>query len=104
MFIRYGTIANEHLPAAEVDRQLKEIVVEAGGSPEQYGAPAADPSLFAAGVTLNQGDLPLVAEGRVTVRPWLDSVTRQTVTLAAGHAEGVAAVGFAAGVDLVHAG
>jgi dimethylaniline monooxygenase (N-oxide forming) len=53
IFTRYGAIANEHLPAAEIDRQLKEIVVEAGGSPEQYGAPAPDPSLFAAGVTLS---------------------------------------------------
>src|SRR5258705_10758135 len=88
MFTRYGTIANECLPAAEVDRQLKEIVVEAGGSPEQYGAPGPDPSLFAAGVTLNQGYLPLVAEGRITVRPWLESVAGQTVTFGGGHAEG----------------
>ena len=69
IFTRYGTLANETLPAAEIDRQLKEIVLEAGGSPEQYGAPTPDPSLFAAGVTVNQGYLPLVAEGRITVRP-----------------------------------
>ncbi len=49
IFTRYGTLATETLPPAEIDRQLKEIVVEAGGSPEQYGAPAPDPSLFAAG-------------------------------------------------------
>ena len=61
-------------PPTEIDRQLKEIVVEAGGSPEQYGAPAPDPSLFAAGVTLAQQYLPLVAEGRITVRPWMTSV------------------------------
>jgi cation diffusion facilitator CzcD-associated flavoprotein CzcO len=54
IFTRYGVLASETLPAAEVDRQLREIVVEAGGSPEQYGAPAPDPSLFAAGVTLSQ--------------------------------------------------
>ena len=52
----------------------KRSCVEAGGSPEQYGAPAPDPSLFAAGVTLAQQYLPLVAEGRITVRPWLTSV------------------------------
>ena len=49
--------------------------MEANGSPQQYGAPAPDPSLFAAGVTLNQGYLPLVAEGRITVRPWMTSIT-----------------------------
>jgi dimethylaniline monooxygenase (N-oxide forming) len=69
IFTRYGVLASESLATAEIDRQLKEIVTEAGGSPEQYGAPAPDPSLFAAGVTLSQDYLPLVAEGRITVRP-----------------------------------
>lgn len=87
IFTRYGALANEILPQAEVDRQLKEIVVEAGGSPEQYGAPAPAPTLFAAGVTLNQGYLPLVAEGRITVRPWMQSVAQATVTFADGTAE-----------------
>ena len=87
IFTRYGTLANETLPAAEVDRQLKEIVVEAGGSPEQYGAPAPEPSLFAAGVTLSQQYLPLVAEGRIAVRPWMKSVADATVTFTDGHTE-----------------
>lgn len=87
IFTRYGTLANEVLPPAEVDRQLREIVVEAGGSPEQYGAPAPAPSLFAAGVTLNQGYLPLVAEGRISVRPWMQSVAGATVTFSDGTAD-----------------
>jgi dimethylaniline monooxygenase (N-oxide forming) len=87
VFTRYGTLASESLPGAEIDRQLRELVVEAGGSPEQYGAPAPHPSLFTAGVTLNQGYLPLVAEGRITVRPWMESIARQTVTFADGHTE-----------------
>ncbi len=62
-------------------------MVEANGSPEQYGAPTPDPSLFAAGVTLNQRYLPLVAEGRITVRPWLTSIDGALVTFADGHAE-----------------
>ena len=89
IFTRYGTLANETLPAAEVDRQLKEIVMEAGGSPEQYGAPAPDPSFFAAGVTLAQQYLPLVAEGRIRVRPWLEAVDGTTVTFADGLDRGV---------------
>jgi cation diffusion facilitator CzcD-associated flavoprotein CzcO len=100
IFTRYGVLANETLPAAEVDRQLREIVVEAGGSPEQYGAPAPDPSLFAAGVTLNQEYLPLVAEGAVTVRPWMESVAGTTVTFADGSAEEFDAIVFGTGFDL----
>lgn len=100
IFTRYGTLANEALPAAEIDRQLKEIVVEAGGSPEQYGAPAPDPSLFAAGVTLNQTYLPLVAEGRITVRPWMESVSGTMVTFVDGHSEELDAIVFGTGFDL----
>jgi hypothetical protein len=100
IFTRYGAIAAERLPAAEIDRQLKEIVVEAGGSPEQYGAPAPDPSLFAAGVTLSQQYLPLVAEGLITVRPWMNSVANATVTFADGHAEKFDAIVFGTGFAL----
>ena len=100
IFTRYGVLASETLPTAEVDRQLKEIVLEAGGSPEQYGAPAPDPSLFAAGVTLSQQYLPLVGEGRITVRPWLKSVLGATVTFADGQAEEFDGILFGTGFDL----
>ena len=100
IFTRYGTLANETLPPAEVDRQLKEIVVEAGGSPEQYGAPAPDPSLFAAGVTLAQQYLPLVAEGRITVRPWLTSVDGERVAFADGTSEEFDGILFGTGFEI----
>jgi cation diffusion facilitator CzcD-associated flavoprotein CzcO len=100
IFTRYGTIADEHLPAAEIARQLKEIVVEAGGSPEQYGAPAPDPSFFAAGVTLSQQYLPLVAEGQITVRPWMESIANETVTFVDGSAEEFDGIVFGTGFDL----
>jgi dimethylaniline monooxygenase (N-oxide forming) len=100
IFTRYGALANEALPAAEIDRQLKEIVVEAGGNPAQYGAPAPDPSLFAAGVTLSQAYLPLVAEGRITVRQWMQSVAGATVTFADGRAEEFDGIVFGTGFDL----
>lgn len=100
IFTRYGALAAETLPAREVDRQLREIVVEAGGSPEQYGAPTPDPSLFAAGVTLNQQYLPLVAEGRIAVRPWLASVDGTTATFADGRVEDVDGIVFGTGFEL----
>ena len=100
IFTRYGALANETLPPAEVERQLKEIVVEANGSPDQYGAPAPHPSLFAAGVTLNQGYLPLVAEGRITVRPWMTSIEGTAVTFADGHVEEFDGILFGTGFTL----
>lgn len=100
MFTRYGVLAQEELAPAEVDRQLREIVVEAGGSPEQYGAPAPDPSLFAAGVTLSQHYLPLVAEGRITVRPWPSEVRGPTVTFGDGDSEDFDGILFGTGFTL----
>jgi len=100
IFTRYGTLASEALPESEIDRQLKELVVEAGGSPEQYGAPAPDPSFFAAGVTLNQVYLPLVGEGRITVRPWMNDVIGSAVTFADGHTEEFDGIALGTGFEL----
>jgi dimethylaniline monooxygenase (N-oxide forming) len=100
MFTRYGTLADERLAVAEVDRQLKEIVVEAGGSPEQYGAPAPAPSFFAAGVTLGQHYLPLVAEGRITVRPWIESVEGAAVSFLDGTTEEFDRIIFGTGFEI----
>lgn len=100
MFTRYGALANERLPSPEVDRQLKEMVLEAGGSPQQYGAPAPEPSLFAAGVTLCQHYLPLVAEGRIAVRPWITSIAGTTVTFGDGRSEDFDGLVFGTGFNL----
>jgi dimethylaniline monooxygenase (N-oxide forming) len=100
LYTRYGALANETLAVAEIDRQLKEIVVGAAGSPEQYGAPAPDASLFAAGVTLSQDYLPLVAAGRIVIRPWMKSVAGTTVTFDDGHAEDFDGIVFGTGFSL----
>jgi dimethylaniline monooxygenase (N-oxide forming) len=100
IYTRYGALANESLAVAEIDRQLKEIVVGAAGSPEQYGAPAPDPSLFAAGVTLSQHYLRLVAEGRITIRPWMNAVAGTSVTFADGHTEDFDGIVFGTGFTL----
>ncbi|OBK81200.1 FAD-dependent oxidoreductase [Mycobacterium sp. 1164985.4] len=100
IFTRYGALADEILPVAEIDRQLREIVVDAGGTPQQYGAPAPDPLLFAAGITLSQHYLPLVAEGRIEVRPWMSSVDGTNVTFADGHAEQFDGILFGTGFKL----
>lgn len=100
MFTRYGVLASQTLLRAEVERQLKELVVEAGGSPEQYGAPAPDPSFFTAGVTVNQGYLPLVAQDRIAVRPWLRSVEQTAVTFSDGRTEEFDGIVFGTGFEL----
>ena len=100
LYTRYGVLAGERLSPAELDRQLKEIVVAAAGSPEQYGAPAPDPSVFAAGITLSQHYLPLVAEGRIAIRPWMTSIEGKTVNFADAAAEEFDGIVFGTGFRL----
>lgn len=100
MFTRYHALAGESLPPDEFDCQLKQLVLDAGGNPADYGAPAPDPSMAVAGLTLNDGYLPLVAAGRITLRPWITSVTESRVTFADGHAEEFDAILFGTGYRL----
>jgi cation diffusion facilitator CzcD-associated flavoprotein CzcO len=100
VYTRYGALAGETLQPAETDRQLKELVLESAGSPEQYGAPPPDPSLSAAGLTLNQHYLPLVAEGRIAVRPWMESVAGTDVAFGDGHTEKFDGIVFGTGFKL----
>lgn len=100
IFNRYGVLAAEALPAEEVGRQLKEIVIEAGGTPQQYGAPPADDDFFAAGVTLSQHHLPLVAEGRIAVKPWMSEIAGSTVRFPDGTEEEFDGILFGTGFTL----
>lgn len=100
IFTRYGVLAAESLPLDEVGRQLREIVVEAGGSPEQYGAPRPADDFFKAGVTLNQQYLSMVAEGRIRVHGWMQRVDGRTVTFADGASEDFDAIIMGTGFEL----
>lgn len=100
VYTRYAALASETLQPAETDRQLKELVLESAGSPEQYGAPTPDPSLSVAGLTLNQHYLPLVAEGRIAVRPWMASIAGTVVAFADGRTEEFDGIVFGTGFRL----
>jgi len=50
---------------------LKAKVLSVAGNPAQFGAPAPDENIFAAGITQSHHFLPAVAEGRITVAPWI---------------------------------
>ncbi|MFC3225699.1 flavin-containing monooxygenase [Marinibaculum pumilum] len=74
LFNRAAALAAERLPPAALEGGLKTAVLRAGGDPAPYGAPAADPSIFAAGIAQAQHFLPCVAEGRIAVKPWIAAV------------------------------
>jgi dimethylaniline monooxygenase (N-oxide forming) len=98
-FSRFGGLAAEHLPPEAVAGAFKAFVLRISGNPEQFGAPKPADNIFEAGVSLSQHYLPLVAEGRITIKPWLARVSGQRVTFGDGTEEEVDAIIFGTGYE-----
>jgi hypothetical protein len=99
-FTRFGALAAETFPIAAVGAALKQFALAAGGSPDQFGAPKPSDNILEAGISQNQFFLPLVAEGRIAIKPWIDSVEGDTVRFAGGGSEAFDAIVFATGYHL----
>lgn len=100
VFTRFQALAEESLPRNEFAAMLKELVLAWGGSPDQFGAPRPADSILDAGLTLSQHFLPLVAEGRIEVRPWFDRVEGARVRFRDGAAETYDGIIFGTGFEL----
>ena len=100
VFTRLHALAEEAFSAARVNRMYTDVALRLGGRPEHYGAPAARATVAEAGVTLCQPFLPLVAEGRIDVRPWLTGVDGQIVRFSDGQAAEFDAIFFGTGFEL----
>src|SRR5262245_3312791 len=100
VFTRYHALAEEAFSSERVDRMYTERVLRLAGRPEHYGAPAARGSVAEAGLTLCQHFLPLVAEGRIDVRPWMTDVNGQSVRFGDGDVGEFDAILFGTGFDV----
>jgi cation diffusion facilitator CzcD-associated flavoprotein CzcO len=97
---RYETYCQQSLAPELISGRFKDYVIGAGGLPERYGAlPAAD-DIAAAGVTMSQAFLPLVAEGRIRVKPWIESIDGRFVRFADGSVDQFDAIVFCTGYQL----
>ena len=83
-FTRWGAYGAQVFPPEVMAEGMKRFILAAGGSPEQYGAIKPDPDIRKAGLTLSHHFLPLVAEGRIKVRPWVKEINGSTVTFLDG--------------------
>ena len=99
-FTRFAALAGEAFPPEVSAAGLKALIVGTSGSPEQFGAPKPADSVFEAGITLSHHYLPLVAEGRITCRPWLQGVTGQKVRFVDGSEDEFDAIVFGTGFTL----
>jgi cation diffusion facilitator CzcD-associated flavoprotein CzcO len=93
--------AHRHLQSPQAAaEELKQVILATSGNPQAFGAPRPHEDLAKAGVTQCQHYLPLVAEGRIGVKPWINSVEGQTVTFADGSREDFDGLIFGTGFDL----
>ncbi len=99
-FTRFGALAMESFPMEVNAQAFKDFVLSYCGSPEEYGAPKPVDNIFEAGIALSQHFLPLVAEGRITVKPWIDSIAASEVRFSDGTTETVDAILFGTGFGL----
>jgi thioredoxin reductase len=100
VFTRAAALADESLPSHVLAAGLKTTIMRVAGSPEQYGAMTPDENVFAAGISQSQSFLPLVAEGRIEVRPWIDGIDGHKVRFADGSTRGFDAILFGTGYRL----
>jgi dimethylaniline monooxygenase (N-oxide forming) len=76
---RFGALAAETFPPEATAAALKAFILEASGNPAIYGAPRPAQNLLEARVALSQDYVPLLAEGRLTARPFITRIEGQTV-------------------------
>ncbi|HLK99155.1 MAG TPA: FAD-dependent oxidoreductase [Myxococcaceae bacterium] len=99
-FTRWGAYAGEVFPLELIASGVKEFIVRTSGSPEQYGAFKPADNIFEAGITLGQSYLPLIAEDRITQKPWITGIQGQRVSFADGTSEELDAIILGTGYEL----
>ncbi|MCU1291452.1 MAG: putative flavoprotein involved in transport [Bryobacterales bacterium] len=99
-FTRFSALSKEWFPMAAVGAGFKQYLLTVAGIPEQFGAPKPADDVFEAGITMSQFFLPLVAEGRISIKPWTESVDGRTVRFVDGSAEDFDGIVFGTGYHL----
>jgi hypothetical protein len=99
-FTRWSGQAAEEFPREAMNTGLKAFIQRVMGFPHHYGAQAADEDIATAGLSLSQYFLPLVAEGRITTKPWIEKIDAEQVTFNDGTTKPFDAIIFATGYTL----
>ena len=99
-FTRFAALKAEVTSKEVLGKAMQDYILRVFGSPEQCGAlkPAGD--FLTVGRALSQHFLPLVAEGRIAVKPWISAVQGQTVCFAGGSREEFDAIILGTGFHL----
>ena len=99
-FTRWAVLASEVFSPEVMQASLRSAILQANGSPEQYGAMKPDEDIAKAGITLSQYFLPLVAEKRIHVKPWIRRIQDERVQFEDETEESFDAILFSTGFNL----
>jgi dimethylaniline monooxygenase (N-oxide forming) len=99
-FTRFAALTGEVTPTEMVGKKMQEYVLRVFGSPDQFGALEPSGDFATVGRALSQHYLPLVAEGRIAVKPWIDKIAGQTIHFIDGTSEEFDSMVFGTGFDL----
>ena len=78
-FTQFAALAGQALPYEDLSAGLRQAVLETAGNPADFGAPEPSADILAAGISLSQDYLALVAEGRIAVAPAIVAVDGDVV-------------------------
>lgn len=95
-----GALERRLLPRDELARTLRARVLRVAGDPADHGAPAPDPDILTAGLSLCQEYLAQVAGGQIVCRPGIAAIDGREVMFSDGTTETVDAAVWATGYDL----
>jgi thioredoxin reductase len=76
---RFAALNAEIIPREVLGKTMEDYILRVFGSPEQFGALTPAGSFLNVGRALSQHFLPLVAEGRIIVKPWISGIQGQSV-------------------------
>jgi dimethylaniline monooxygenase (N-oxide forming) len=99
-FTAFAGLLGQTLEPEQLEAGLRAALLAAAGDPAAAGGLSPDPHLLATGLSQCQHYLPLVAEGRIAVRPGIARVDDEVVTFADGSSAAIDAVILATGYDV----
>src|SRR5215469_2055130 len=76
---RFAAFSAEVTPRELLCKRMQDYVLRVFGNPEQFGAFRPSGDFLTVGRALTQHFLPLVAEGRIAVKPWVREVQGRNV-------------------------
>ena len=99
-FTRFSALSAEVTPKEVLAQATQDSILRAFGSPERFGARPPDGDFLTVGRGLSQHFLPLVAEGRIVVKPWLRRIEGPRVHFSDESAEAFDAIILGTGFEL----